>query len=124
MIRTRVPLTSYFPETAEVDLRRYPSVAAIQHSMADAGFVDLHEQTVEFAYELRTAAAYRDKVFSGLRLISEDVFQRGLRRMEDDLAKGPIPCVSRYTLVWGTNPPDAERTSRPSARPSGISVGG
>ena len=102
VIRARVPLTSHFPETAEVDLRRYPSVAAIQHSMADAGFVDLGEQTVEFPHELRTAAPYRDKVFSGLRLISDEAFQRGLRRMEDDLAKGPITCVSRYTLIWGT----------------------
>jgi hypothetical protein len=24
--------------------------------------------------------------------------------MEDDLAKGPIACTSRYTLVWGTKP--------------------
>lgn len=104
VIRARVPLTLYFPETAEVDLRRYPSVAAIQHAMADEGFVDLHERTVEFPYELRTAAAYRDKVFSGLRLISDEAFERGLRRMEDDLAKGPIACVSRYTLIWGTKP--------------------
>ena len=102
MIRARLPLTAYFPETAEVDLRRYPGIASITRSMASAGFVDLDEQTVEFPYELRTAAPYREKVFSGLRLISEEAFQRGLRRLEEDLAKAPIPCVSRYTLVWGT----------------------
>jgi hypothetical protein len=102
VIRARLPLTVYFPETAEVDLRRYPGIASITRSMASAGFVDFDEQTVEFPYELRTATPYREKVFSGLRLISEEAFQRGLRRMEEDLAKGPIPCVSRYTLVWGT----------------------
>ena len=104
MIRARVPQTAYFPESAEVDVRRYPSIADITRSMAGAGFVDVREQMVEFPYELRTAAAYREKVFSSLHLISDEAFQRGLRRLEDDLAKGPIPCVSRYTLVWGTTP--------------------
>jgi SAM-dependent methyltransferase len=104
VIRARVPLTSYFPETADVDLRRYPSVAAIQQSMAVAGFSDLDEQTVEVPYELRSPAPYRAKVFSSLRLISEEAFQRGLLRIEDDLAKGPIACMSRYTLIWGTKP--------------------
>jgi ubiquinone/menaquinone biosynthesis C-methylase UbiE len=102
VIRARLPLTAYFPETAAVDLRRYPRIASIARSMASAGFVEFDEQTVEFPYELHTAAPYREKVFSGLRLISEAAFQRGLRRLEEDLAKGPIPCVSRYTLVWGT----------------------
>jgi ubiquinone/menaquinone biosynthesis C-methylase UbiE len=102
VIRARSPLTAYFPETAEVDLRRYPSIPDIEHSMARAGFVDLVEQTVAFPYELRTAAPYRDKVFSSLRLISDGAFRRGLRRMELELAKGPISCVARYTLVWGT----------------------
>jgi SAM-dependent methyltransferase len=104
VIRSRVPLTVYFPETAEVDLRRYPSIADIRQSMASTGFGDLDEQTVESPYELRTAAPYREKVFSCLRLISDDAFRRGLRRMEQDLAKGPIPCLSKYTLVWGTKP--------------------
>jgi ubiquinone/menaquinone biosynthesis C-methylase UbiE len=53
VIRARVPLTSYFPETAEIDLRRYPSIPEIKASMAATGFVDLYQQTVEFPYELR-----------------------------------------------------------------------
>ncbi|MDG6911932.1 MAG: hypothetical protein JRN35_02485 [Nitrososphaerota archaeon] len=57
---------------------------------------------VEFPYELTDASAYRSKVFSSLQLISEQDFQRGLKRMEEQLAKGPISCMSRYSIVWGS----------------------
>jgi hypothetical protein len=52
--------------------------------------------------DLSDIQAYRDKAFSALLLISEAAFQRGIERMEQDLSTGPIPCVSRYLLLWGT----------------------
>jgi hypothetical protein len=60
------------------------------------------EQVVEFGYELTDVQPYRDRVFSSLRLIPEDAFQRGLARMDEDLRAGPIRCVSYYLLLWGT----------------------
>jgi SAM-dependent methyltransferase len=101
MIRERQPLSAYFPETADVDLQRYPRVAELKSEMCDAGFADVVEQNVEFACELTDIGPYRSKAFSCLRLISADAFQRGLARMEQDLKAGPIQCVSRYCLIWG-----------------------
>lgn len=102
IIRRRVPLTSYFPETVEVELQRYPKVPDLQAMMTNAGFTNLQEPVAEFLYSLADIQSYRDKAFSSLHLISPDAFERGIRRMEEDLKKGPIPCVSRYVLLWGT----------------------
>ncbi len=43
----------YFPETVAVDLARYPTLGELRTAMGDAGFVQLEEQTVEFAGELK-----------------------------------------------------------------------
>ena len=57
---------------------------------------------VEFRSPLADIQAYRDKAYSSLHLIPEDAFQRGIAQMEQDVRRGPIPCVSRYTLLWGS----------------------
>jgi ubiquinone/menaquinone biosynthesis C-methylase UbiE len=106
IIRHRQPLATYFPETIEVELARYPRIAALRALYQRAGFADIDERTVEFRYPLIDIRAYRDKAFSALHLISEEAFQRGITRMERDLQgdnyRTPIPCVSRYTLLFGT----------------------
>jgi hypothetical protein len=70
--------------------------------MERVGFSEIAEDTVEFAYQLSDIQAYRDKAFSALLLIPEAAFQRGIERMKQDLRTGPIQCVSRYLLLWGT----------------------
>jgi ubiquinone/menaquinone biosynthesis C-methylase UbiE len=102
IIRHRQPLAVYFPETVEVELGRYPRIAELREAMERSGFDEIAEHTVELAYPLTDLQAYRDKAFSALHLISEESFQRGLECMERDLCNGPIPCVSRYVLLWGT----------------------
>jgi len=102
IIRTRSPLAVYFPETIEVDLERYPRISKLQEIMEQQGFKSLDEQTVEFEYSLTDTRAYRNKTFSVLHLISDDAFRRGIERMEEDLKTAPIPCVSRYVMLWGT----------------------
>jgi hypothetical protein len=37
-----------------------------------------------------------------LQRIPDAAWQAGLARLEADLARGPVSCVARYTLVWGT----------------------
>jgi ubiquinone/menaquinone biosynthesis C-methylase UbiE len=105
IIRNRRPLASYFPDTVTVDLARYPSLAELREAMAQAGFVDVAEQMVEFAYPLTDAQPYRERAFSCLRLIPEDAFRAGLERLEQDLQAGPVSCVSRYVLLWGAKAP-------------------
>ena len=102
IIRNRRPLAAYFPETVAVDLARYPPVTDLRTGMEQAGFADISEQVVEFRYQLTDARPYREKTFSCLRLIPEDAFRAGLERLERDLLAGPVECVSRYVLLWGT----------------------
>jgi ubiquinone/menaquinone biosynthesis C-methylase UbiE len=101
IIRRRQPLAVYFPETVEIELKRYPAIADLRGMMAEAGFGGLQEELAEFPYSLTDNQTYREKAFSCLHLISEEAFERGIARMDDDLGKGPIPCVSRYLLLWG-----------------------
>lgn len=105
IIRHRQPMAAYFPETIEVELARYPRIAELRSTMGQAGFDEISEHTVEWCWALADVQAYRDRAFSALHLIPEEAFQRGMRRLEQDLCAGPIPCVSRYTLLWGTKTP-------------------
>lgn len=98
----RQPLSVYFPETIEIELQRYPSISDLRAMMVEVGFSGLQEPVAEFAYFLTDIQRYRDKAFSCLHLIPTESFERGIQRMEQDLRAGPIPCVSRYLLLWGT----------------------
>jgi ubiquinone/menaquinone biosynthesis C-methylase UbiE len=104
VIRHREPLSVYFPDTVEIDLKRYPRIEELRRIMTQVGFGEVKEAMVEFPYELHTARAYRDKAFSCLHIISKQAFELGIERMERDLQSGPIKCVSRYSLLWGTKP--------------------
>jgi SAM-dependent methyltransferase len=98
----RRPLSSHFPETIPVELARYPSIETLSEELRAAGFADLAEEHVELAYDLTDAAPYRAHAFSSLLLIPKDALTRGLARLERDLAAGPVPGLSLYTLLWGT----------------------
>ena len=102
IIRHRQPLSIYFPETVEVDLKRYPRITELRDIMKGLGSNQISENTVEFVYQLEEVRAYRDKAFSCLHLIPEEAFKRGIERMKKDLRAGSIPAVSRYLLLWGT----------------------
>ena len=101
IIRHRQPLSVYFPETVEIEMQRYPRIADLRDMMARAGFSQIQDNTVEFAYTRSDIQIYRDKAFSCLLLISPEAFGRGIQRMEQDLRAGPIQCVSRYLMLWG-----------------------
>ena len=100
IIRNRQPLSTYWPETIKLELARYPRIDTLATELREAGFVNLRQEEVSTTGRLRDLSPYRAKVFSALRLLSEETYQRGLRRMETDLANGPIPSVSRYLLLW------------------------
>ncbi|MFX0196999.1 MAG: class I SAM-dependent methyltransferase [Candidatus Hodarchaeota archaeon] len=103
IIRHRQPLATHFPETIEVELARYPRIAKLQELMAQAGFIEIIDKVVEFSFPLTDIQAFRDKAFSSLHLISEEAFQKGLKRLEQNIReKGHILCISRYVLLWGT----------------------
>jgi SAM-dependent methyltransferase len=102
IIRHREPLSRYFPETVDVDLERYPTIEAMRLEMTSAGFESIREELVEHDYDLHEPDAYQNKAFSSLVLLEQEVFQRGLARLEADLRRGPVRCNSRYLLLWGS----------------------
>jgi hypothetical protein len=72
--------------------------------MARAGFVEPRLVQVSHDYDLDDIEAYLNRAFSSLLLIEEEAFRDGICRLEADLARGPIPCISLYTIIWGVAP--------------------
>jgi ubiquinone/menaquinone biosynthesis C-methylase UbiE len=102
IIRRRQPLSTYFPETVEPELKRYPALTDLHTYMAEAGFADIEEHNVEFAYALTDIQPYRARAYSVLHLIPDAAWQAGVRRLETDLQQaGRIPAASLYVLLWG-----------------------
>lgn len=101
IIRNRKPLAVYWPATVQVDLARYPPIPLLREQMISAGFVDREESYIETPYEIADSTPYREKAYSCLRLISQEEFLIGLRRLEADLRKGFVQGVMQYVSVWG-----------------------
>lgn len=104
IIRQRVPLARYFPETVEAELGRYPKQGEITQLLHGSGFEQNMEEIVEFTYTLSDALAFERKAFSSLHLISAEAFERGLARLRGDLRNGPISCNSKYIIYHGLKP--------------------
>jgi ubiquinone/menaquinone biosynthesis C-methylase UbiE len=102
VIRSREPLAKYFPEIVDIELGRYPSILDVRRFMQAAGFNSIREDTVERTFFFSDASPIRERVFSCLRLLDDDAFNRGISRLDEDLARGPVRCVWRYVLLWGS----------------------
>jgi ubiquinone/menaquinone biosynthesis C-methylase UbiE len=100
IIRNRKPLSTYWPETIDLELGRYPRIDTLEVGLREAGLHNLRQEEVSTTGWLRDLSPYRAKAFSALRMLSEDTYERGLRRLEADFAKGPIQFVGRYFLLW------------------------
>ena len=85
-------------------MARYPSIDLLQTELLSAGFGDLGETLVEFSTVLTDIEPYRARVFSSLRLIPQEAFDRGMARLERDFQAGPIPWVARCVMLWGAKP--------------------
>lgn len=104
IIRRRKPLASYWPGTVKADLERYPTIDSLRDRMAAAGFVDIEENEISESFSIKDATAYREKAFSCLHLISENEFQDGLNRLDEDLKRGPVAGVSEFVCLWARVP--------------------
>jgi len=103
-IQRRMPLAFYFPDIIEHELKRYPTYTHFRGFAEEAGFKVIAEEIAETPFKLNDAEKYEKKVFSCLRLISEEAFAAGIVRMNRDLELGPISCVSRNYVVWNEKP--------------------
>jgi SAM-dependent methyltransferase len=100
IIRNRTPLSVYWPETIEIELARYPRMKTLETELRDTGFADFRQEEVRAVYQLTDLTPYRAKVFSCLRLLSEETFRRGFERLKKHVRNRPISSVSRYHLLW------------------------
>jgi len=101
IIRNRQPQSVYFTETIEIELARYPRIYALKAMMTVAGFGDIGERLVESKESMSDIGPFREKAFSSLHLIPEEAYKEGIRKMEEDLKKGPIPYIRRYVIIHG-----------------------
>jgi ubiquinone/menaquinone biosynthesis C-methylase UbiE len=100
IIRTRDPLSRYFPETVDLELRRYPKIQQLKEELRNARFDMIWETKTELPYSITDLTPYAEKAYSSLHLISEAAFLRGLSLMEADMAAAPIRAVAQYTHIW------------------------
>jgi SAM-dependent methyltransferase len=98
-IAARIPLSSHFPETIEIERRRYPPIEHIESELTAAGLNVEPALHVSRTYPLTDIHGYETRSYSSLLLISDDAHQRGLQRLRDDLHHGPIAARSLYTIV-------------------------
>ena len=77
IIRNRTPLSVYWPETIDIELPRYRRTDTLETELRAADFCDLRQEEVRAVALLSDLTPYRAKVFSCLRLLPEDIYQRG-----------------------------------------------
>lgn len=100
----RTPHVTYFPDIVSAELARYPTIETIEDELRAAGFEIDAEVAVSMPVEIDDIGPYRDKAYSSLHLIPEEAFRAGLERMREDLERGPIASVNRYTIVVARTP--------------------
>ncbi len=96
-------LTHYFPEVLEIDRKRYPGNSAIMSAMKQAGFEGIYTTKVKTTFEFKSQhyEQYKERAYSALRLISDEAFERGMKRVENDMAGGLVIGKKSYTQIWG-----------------------
>ncbi len=104
MIRSREPLSRYWPASAKAEIRRYHTVETLLASMGEAGLTNLTRREIKRESRVTDSSPYREKAYSCLRLISDAEYEEGLRWLEDDLKKGPVLKTSEYVCIWGMKP--------------------
>jgi len=108
-IRCRRPLTEFWPASAAIDLKRYPSISSLRREMAAAGFDNIAEHRVQEEHRVTDLTPYREKAYSCLRLITEEAFADGLRRLEAAMQRGPVTGQAMSLFLWGRKPPGQTR---------------
>jgi ubiquinone/menaquinone biosynthesis C-methylase UbiE len=110
----RFHLAPYFPSLTAIDRRRFPAVGAIEHQLRGGGM-----QVAERAIRRRARMApeqvlerVRGRYILTLHLLDEDEYQRGLRRLERDLAGSaePIETELVWSMIVARRPGTSEQT--------------
>jgi cyclopropane fatty-acyl-phospholipid synthase-like methyltransferase len=96
-------ITKYFPESLEIERRRYPGVNEIIENMKSNDFDGIEITHTEREYKMSegTFQKFKNKAFSAIRLISEVSFKKGIKKMEEDMKSDKCLVKELYTYIWG-----------------------
>jgi ubiquinone/menaquinone biosynthesis C-methylase UbiE len=96
-------ITKYFPESLEIEKKRYPGVNKIVENMQNNGFKKIEITHTEREYKMddKTFKKFKNKAFSAVRLISHESFEKGIKRIEEDMKKNKCFVKELYTYIWG-----------------------
>jgi len=101
-IRNRT-MSKYFPESMEKDLKRFPSIERITNEMEKVGFRNIEITHIGCTYQLteKDLMKFTNKIYSTIRLVSKDCFEKGISKMTEDVKKGRCEGKELYTYIWG-----------------------
>lgn len=96
-------ITQYFPESLEIEKKRYPGVYKIVKDMKDNGFkgIEITHSEKEYKMDEKLFQKFKNKAFSSIRLISDESFENGIKKMEEDMARNKCLVKELYTYIWG-----------------------
>jgi cyclopropane fatty-acyl-phospholipid synthase-like methyltransferase len=98
-------ITKYFPESLGIEKKRYPGVNKIVENMENNGFIKIRITHTEREYKMddKTFQKFQNKAFSSIRLISEESFKKGIKKIEEDMKNNKCLVKELYTYIWGIN---------------------
>jgi len=98
-------ITKYFPESLEIEKKRYPGVDKIVEYMKSNDFKEIEITHTEREYKMndKKFQKFKNKAFSSVRLLSEESFERGIKKIEEDVGKGKCFVKELYTYIWGVS---------------------
>jgi len=96
-------ITKYFPESLEIERKRYPSVYKIVENMKNNGFKRIEITHTEREYQMSEEVfqKFENKAFSSIRLISDKSYKKGIKKIEEDMKNNDCIVRELYTCIWG-----------------------
>ncbi len=96
-------ITKYFHESLEIEKKRYPGVDKIIENMKNKGFkeIDITHTEREYPMTEEVFQKFKNKAFSSVRLLSEESFAKGIKRIEEDIKNNKCLVKELYTCIWG-----------------------
>jgi len=96
-------ITKYFPESLEIEKNRYPGVYKTVKSMQNNGFkgINITHSEKEYKMDDKIFQKFRNKAFSAIKLISDESFEEGIKKIEEDMKKNDCIVKELYTYIWG-----------------------
>lgn len=86
--------TKYFPETLEPELKRYQDTPELIGSLSEASYKQIESGSLEIeddeSYGIKLVDIASEKGFSMFGLISDKAISEGIKRIREDLVKGPV----------------------------------